>query len=172
MNCCCRKRQQHLQAYYSTLTKTHTCVHRDRTDRLTERHRLTNTKQRSQRCTWKTVGWIFHQISDCTWPYLSDALWKKISTTSSCSAYVHFPMKLDQYSVLSSSLTDYGWTHDNCTVLFWLDCENLRRILNMIWDWWGKQSAKLISLFKVNGTCKVYLLKRFRDAQLISALNF
>lgn len=118
MNCCCRKRQQHLQAYYSTLTKTHTCVHRDRTDRLTERHRLTNTKQCSQRCTWKTVGWIFHQISDCTWPYLSDALWKKISTTSSCSAYVHFPMKLDQYSVLSSSLTDYGWTHDNCTVLF------------------------------------------------------
>lgn len=36
----------------------------------------------------------------------------------------------------------------------------------------GAESAKLISLFKVNGTCRVYLLKRFRDAQLISVLNF
>ena len=63
------------------------------------------------------------------------------------------------HAVPSSLLTDYGWMRDNCTILFWLDYEILQRIPNMIWDRWGKRSAKLISLFKVNGTCKGIFVK-------------
>lgn len=32
--------------------------------------------------------------------------------------------------------------------------------------------CKSMRSFKVNGTCRVFLLKRFRDVQLISVLNF